>query len=504
MYNNYLDTTPWSGKQTDNVERGDPNKSGFRSASWRKQSTAWRLVADMWESPLYIQAQETAYLDRFRNEPQEKYLVRLRNSVFRNKFRETVEGMAGQVFRTDPKPKDAPEALANLFPDINLSGDDLHTFLLNAFELYLRDGNGYFLVDATQPSAETAETINEGRTPTRKQRDGDRPYWGFFTASQLINYREETINGKDVWVQATLEEVVTKADGRYGESTVIRHRVIEPGRITILELSETTGEFVEVDSYTTGIEAFTLVPITKPGTPPPLTELALLNRLHYNKVSDYDDWCHTVCVPERIYHFDSKTDAEAMKLAEVGPGNARKMWGEHAKAYFNEVTGKGVELAAARNEQLAAEMASIGIGMFAPTESPAKSATEIIDTAGRRQSKLARYAREFENAVEKAFYVTAEYINGIQGAGSVDLEKTEETALKLRIDYDRLTFSLDQVRFLSELVDGGKLSLHTFLEMLMTAVDMPTDVSVEDELGRIKSDSSLDRTILTEAAGAGR
>lgn len=484
MYNNYLDTTPWGNKQTDNVERGDPNKSGFRSAAWRKQATAWRLVADMWESPLHIQAQETAYLDRFRNEPQEKYLVRLRNSVFRNKFRETVEGMAGQVFRTDPKPKDAPEPLNALFPDIDLSGNDLHTFLLNAFELYLRDGNGYFLVDATQASAETVETIQNGQRPTRKQRENDRPYWGYFAAAQLINHREETINGKDVWVQATLEETVTKPDGAYGEKNVIRHRVIESGRVRVLELGE-NGEFVQVEEYATGIEAFTLIPITKPGTPPPLTELALLNRLHYNKVSDFDDWCHTVCVPERIYHFDSKTDAEAMKLAEVGPGNARKMWGENAKAYFNEVSGAGVEIAATRNEQLAAEMASIGVGMFAPTESPAKSATEVIDTAGRRQSKLARYAREFENAVEKAFYVTAEYINGIQGAGTVDLEKAEETALKLKIDYDRLTFSLDQVRFLSELVDGGKLSLHTFLEMLMTAVDMPTDITVEDELERI-------------------
>jgi hypothetical protein len=53
------------------------------------------------------------------------------------------------------------------------------------------------------------------------------------------------------------------------------------------------------------------------------------------------------------------------------------------------------------------------------------------------------------------------------------------------MNYDRLTFPIEQIQFLSSLVDEGKLSLETFLDMLWMGFDMPQGTTAESELKRI-------------------
>lgn len=462
------------------------NSSDFRSKAWKCQQSAWEITADLWESAIHIREKQKAYLEQFEKEPDKKYAQRLSRSVFNNEFRKAIETMAGMVFKSDPAPDGAPPPLADLFPDVDGCGNSLHSFLLKAFEMFLRDGDGYFFVDS--PKAP-----EDSKTLTVADRADDRPICIFYEARQVISKRTETINGKEVLTQAVIEEEVLVADGLYGEKPIKRHRILRQGSYEIEIYDEDNKKWIpdpDDPGGQTGLTDIPLVSFAEYGSTPPLLVLAMLNILYYNKISDFDDWCHMACVPERVYHFDSFEDAEKFSKVNDSASVARKIWGKDAKVYFNEVTGAGLNIAKERNTEIANEMKELGVGMLAPEALATRTATEVMDTAGQRQSKLARFAREFENAVEKMFYFMAEQLNMIQ-PNAVNLDEAEDTALALKLDFDRLTFSTDQMTFFSNLLAAGDISHETFWELFSRVWDMPEGWTPELEKLRLTADEPV-------------
>jgi hypothetical protein len=81
---------------------------------------------------------------------------------------------------------------------------------------------------------------------------------------------------------------------------------------------------------------------------PPLLTLLLLNILHYNKTSDFDDWCQKACYPFQVIKFGSENERDAFvkkhKDKTQAPGLAMMLWGEHSDAKFVEVVGTGMEI----------------------------------------------------------------------------------------------------------------------------------------------------------------
>jgi len=468
------------------------NSSDFKSKAWLSQKSAWALVMDLWQSPLYIREKGQDYLEKFKNEKPEKYQERLIRSVPQNKFRESIETMAGMAFKDDPAPQGAPEPLASLFTDIDACGNSLHSFALTSFEKYLRDGGGAIWVSATPLNEIAKEKVDGGQALTAADRYGDRPIWNFVEAAQIINYRFDKVNGIDQLAQVTVETIETEPDGEFGETDVKRHYVLTVGNVRVEKLVGKDYVNESDKGGPTGLSVIPLIPLAPFGTPPPLLNLAMMDVQYYNKESDFDDWCHNACVPERIYNFDSKEDAaEFNKQIKNSASISRGMWGQFAKAYFNEVSGSGLEVVERRLESLAARMAAIGVGMLAPSDVAPKSATEVLDTSGQRQSKLARYAREFENAVEKAFYITAEILNIISGVGTIDLSTVEDVSLKLKMDFDRLTYTPERMAFFERLLDSGNISRMTFFEILAKSQEMPPNWTPEEEEKRLNADNEL-------------
>jgi hypothetical protein len=467
------------------------NKSGFKSAAWEKQEKAWKITSDLWESALFIREQSTTYLDQFNKEPSGKYEFRKNNSVFINEFRSAIETMAGMVFKENPTPVNAPPVISELFTDIDLLGNNLHSFLLDSFIKFLRDGNGYFYVDASPMSETVKAKLEEGVKPLLSDRKDDRPFLVFYHAAQIINHQYVRSGSKEYLAKVTIEERTCEPAGLFGEKEVIRHRILTPGKWELRKFESEND--VQADKYTedgmgvTGLDEIPLIPVTSIGSTPIFLVLALLNILHYNKTSDFDDIIHVICTPERIYNYNTEEDAIKSKdNGTISPGIARNMWGEFARASFNEVSGNGVDIAKLRYQDIEELMAKQGVGMLKPSNIyDAKTATEILDTTGQRQSKLAKYARDFENAVEKSLYLLAQMVNAIKGKGTLDLPDAETQWLKLKIDYDRLTFSMEQLSLFSAMVDKGKLSLLTFLEWLQMSTEMPRNFDPEAEMKRI-------------------
>lgn len=457
------------------------DSSDFKSAAWKAQQPAWQKTFDLWQSPLYVRTKREEYLERFRKEPQLKYEERLNRSVFTNEFKDTIETFAGMVFKADPSPKDnVPKPIEGLFTDIDGCGNSLHTFLIRAFEMFLRDGNCYIYIDSLP-----APQAQDGKPLTNADRKDDRSFWVLYTASQLINHRYEKIGGREVLSLAVLEEKTIEPDGIYGEKEVIRHRVLRPGSYELL-IKDAKNEFIpdpDNPGGPTGLTEIPLVSVKDIGVAPMLLTLAMLNEQYYNKVSDFDSWCHIANVPRQVLQFKSAEDAKKYKELNQNVEVGILLAGEGTNAFYLEPSGSGMEITERRCQEIKAQMSAIGVGLLAPTQVSAKSATEVLDTAGQRQSKLARYAREFENAVEKAFVFTAEQENVIR-PNSVNMGEAEKSALKLTMDFDRLTFNAEQMGIFERMNASGKLSDLTFFELLENIFDFPADWSPEEEVKR--------------------
>lgn len=476
------------------VETDAKNQPDFKSGAYRKLAPAWKITEDLWGSALDIRNHDTEYLPKFPKEPNEKYNERKNNSVFENDFRVSIETMAGKVFRDNPKPDEVDPLIEESFTDIDLCGNSLWKFLLDGFEMYLRDGNGYIYVDSPPLTEAAAKKLEDGGTLTLADREGDRPYWVFYKASQVLAMRHRKVGSREVLSQATVLETTIEEDGEYGEKEVTRIRCLAIGSYRLFEKNK-DDKWAQIESGTTGLDHIPLFPITDQNAQPPMLSLGLLCIQNYNQKSDYDSLCHVVCVPQQVRKYDSKQDAiDAAKDQTAAPGVGIKGWGENFSVTYAEVEGKGMQLARERYKDVEQQIAKFGVGMLAPTEMTAiRTATEVIDNAGTRESKLARLTRDFENCVERALFATAEIINAIRGSKTIDLENAEQKAkLKLKINYDRLTFSLDQINMFSDLVDGGKLSLKTFLTCLATATDMPDDFDVDEEMKRIAAVNSIE------------
>ncbi len=178
------------------------------------------------------------------------------------------------VFRTDPKPDKVDPLIEELFTDIDLCGNSLWKFLLDAFEMYLRDGNGYIYVDAPPPSEQVAAKIAEGEKPTLTDRQDDRPYWVFYKASQVLKLRYQKNGSRDELSQATIEETTIEDDGEFGEKSVTRIRRLNVGKFQLYEKDAKTNKWTAASGTgsagTTGLDYIPLYPIADLFSQPPM------------------------------------------------------------------------------------------------------------------------------------------------------------------------------------------------------------------------------------------
>lgn len=457
-------------------------------------SEAWKIVGDVWRGALSLRNEGANYLLQFPREPKDAYDERKKwRSVFFDQLKRTIKGFAGMVFAENPAPTDAPKPILDLFNDIDLCGNDFNTFLLNSFEKYLRDGNGFFLATSPPLSEKNKSRLENGRQLTAADRKNDRAYGVFFTASQCINHRFENINGREVLTQITIEEKTIEKKGEFGETCVIRHRIFRRGSFEVRRFADEAklqaNDFTTEDSGTTSFEDIPIVPITEIGSEPPFLGIALLNILHYNKSSDFDDHCHKINNPQYVFYYDSIEDAQKSKEITLGNNNALVFWGERARAEILEVAGNGAEVTTNRIKDIESQMARLGLEKLAPmSDGQAKTATEIDSDNIQSQSELAMLTRKFENAVEQFIYFLGVQANSIV-PNSVNLAELEKGKVKLNIAYDKLTLSIAEMEYVRNAVKDKLLSNETYLEILPTMLrTLPEEWTKEIELERLRKE----------------
>ncbi|SEQ27172.1 protein of unknown function [Rosenbergiella nectarea] len=297
----------------------------YINPEYSEAKKSWDLVKDCVTGSRAVKKKQTAYLPmpdptNSSEENKARYQALLNRAMFLNVTGRTRQGLIGAVFRKS--------AEINLPTDIdyvqtNASGDGVSLEQLSkaAIGECLDTGRGGFFVD--YPNTDT----ESGVRPTKAQSAGNNAHAHHYIADQIINWREDVINGiKKLTMVAFAElyhvddgdefqfETKTQYRGLTLENGVYRHRVWrESEDVPILDTRPTdyNGKtFDHIPFYFYGSENNDAC-IDKS----PLEDLAEVNILHYGNSATVEESGFISSQPTLIF----TTDAQPSEFSEWNP-----------------------------------------------------------------------------------------------------------------------------------------------------------------------------------------
>lgn len=399
------------------------------SAAVDRQAKALAMVRDIWGGTEVVRSRGQVYLPQAPGEEPENYATRLNRSVFFNAFRRTVEGLVGLVFQKDPKlGDDVPPLIAEHWENIDLEGKHGDVFLRELLQDVLVAGHAAILVEF--PHTDGEQTAADEMTEIR-------PYWVPIRKDDIVSWRTETVNGRNVLSQLVIRETAMVADGEFGERKEVRYRVLyrSDGVVGFRLLEVTENQAVvehEAGIYPTQDE-IPIAEVTSSGSrsmfdsDPPLKDLAYLNIAHYQWWSDYATASFMTNVPFLFTAGVVMQDEQGRPIT-VGPNTSLSAPDPNAKAEY--VSHDGASLGASKQalDDLKADMGTMGLAMLAPQKRVAETAEAKRLDKATSESALAVTARGEQDAVEVALGYHAKYLR-LPSGGSVQINRDFEGLL---------------------------------------------------------------------------
>ena len=410
--------------------------------------------------------QKKALLPQWPAEEGGAYLARLSTATLFPAYRRTVGVMSGKPFAKALAAEGVPQPWLD---DADLQGVSLHSFCAEMFEETFY-GLAGILVDYPR-----VEPGRAPRTVAQVERTGARPYLVRVRHDQILGWKTAVVGGRMQLSQLRLTETVEVDDGEYGTKPIEQVRVLRPGSWELWRQSDGNNKaWILYDAGTTTLKVVPFVPLYGRRRAymigdPPLLDLAYLNVKHWQSQSDQDTILHAARVPIlSIAGMDETPELIVGGSMAVNLGNnpdAKLVWVEHSGAAI----GAGEESLRALEEQM------IQTGAELLVKKPGdRSATESSNDAEANKSDLQRMAENFEDAIDQALHLMAQFAGTGQG-GSVQLFS----------DYGAATLSDASASLIKELNGAGLLSKGTTIEELKRRGVLSAEVDAEEEAAKV-------------------
>lgn len=449
------------------------------SSAYQRMAPRWALIEAVLGGTESMRSAGKAYLPQHERETDAAYRIRRERTVLKNLLEQTLDSLSGRPFKEGVKVNDdVPEAVAELFEDINLRGDKLQTFLRQWFRWALAKAHCHVLVDYPR-AAPTAD--GRPRTLADDRAEKLRPYWVLVPAENMLFMETEVLQGVETVTHARILEQEVVRDG-WGERVATRVRVLEPGSVELWELRKTATskeEWVRVDSYQTTLHYVPLVTYyTNTCGPqegkPPLLDLAHLNVAHWQSSSDQRNVLTVARFPLLAASGALPEGADGTTKLEVGPNKWLHMSDPSGKFYYVEHTGAAIEAGAKDMADLEQAMSSYGAQFLQKQPGNPTATARALDSA-ETMSPLQAMTYDFESAVAQALRITADWMGQEQG-GTVTLCKDfapdDPSGAGLQtLDKARDRKDISRVAYLDELKERGILSEDYDAEDDLTALE---------------------------------
>lgn len=433
------------------------NRPDTKSPEYQDQEAELKLCRDLGRGQRAVKEAGQTYLPGAPAERPDDYASRLKRSVFFNAFKQARTGLAGLVFKKDPKlGVDVPEVIAGdreaggkggHWENIDLAGTHGDVFLKQSMEDMLEAGHAAILV-------EFPDTAKLGQLRL-DQSQRLRPYWVPIRKDDILSWRTTNIEGRTVLTQVVIQTEVAESVGAFGKQLVRKYLVIQRdpdwNERTDVERTQAvapvTWQLLYIDKagvvqsagngQYVGQDEIPLAELVTSGhqsmfcSVPPLVDLAYLNVAHYQMWSDYATSIHKTCVPIlTISGVQLKKDKEGQPINDVvaGPNTVLVLENPQAKASYTAHDGQSLEQVKAALDDLKSDMGVIGLQMLAPQKRTAETAeAKRIDNA-TMESALATTARGLQDGGERALGFHAKYLR-LSDGGSLIINRDFEGLL---------------------------------------------------------------------------
>jgi len=301
--------------------------------------------------------------------------------------------------------------------------------------------------------------------------DGGRPYWVTYTPRQILGWRAEQQEGRQVLTQLRLAEMVTVPDGEYGEKAVEQIRVLTPGEFQ-LHQKQDNGEFEIIDEGRTSLSEipFSVAYAQRHGfmeSRPPLEDIAELNLKAYQIQSDLDNQLHISAVPMlAFYGFPS-----AAEEVSAGPGEAIAFPAE-GRAEYIEPAGRSFDYQFKRLEQLAAQINELGLSAVLGQKLSAETAEAKRIDRSQGDSTMMVIAQNVQDMIDNCLQFHAQYIGSNTAPGSSYVNR----------DFLGTRLEPQEIQSLLQLYTAGTITQETLLRELAEGDVLGDDFNVDEEL----------------------
>ena len=412
----------------------------------------WLLIEALLQGTYGIRKGHRKYLPQEPRELDEAYDNRLMRSTLAPYYVRLERMLAGMLTRKPVRLEDVSDVVTEQLFDVDLQGNDLNVWTYETARKCIRYGHVGVLVDAP------------------KAGENGRPYYCTFTPRDILGWRSEIKDGKQVLTQLRLMEEITVPDGLYGEKQVQQVRVLTPGAYEIHQ-KDKKGDFVLVDEGRTSLSEipFAVAYSNRVGvleSRPPLADIAELNLKAYQVQSDLDNQLHISAVPMlAIYGFPQSAEE-----ISAGPGEALAL-PESASAAYIEPSGNSYNAQFQRLDQIASQINELGLAAVLGQKLSAETAEAKRIDRSQGDSTMMVIAQQMQDLIDNCLQFHAQYMQQSQAGSSF-------------INRDFLATRLEpqEIQALLQLYTAGTITQETLLNQLSAGEVLGDEFDVEQEI----------------------
>ena len=450
----------------------------------------------------------TAFLPKEKKETDDAYARRKERSFLFEAYKRTIQKLAGEVFSKPAVLHDVRSDIAEWCEyNVDQQGRDLTRFAQLVFYYALAEGVCFILVDYPEVKTTTTEegrvlyyeTYEDLPEDQRKQAEwlpltkavdkkkGWRPYFVLVRGKDVIGYRTKQVNGKVMLAQVRIMETAEEAIGNYGNETIERIRVLEPGKFTlwrkVLDTTERKYKWVVEKEGTTSLD-FIPLHTFMPGetlsfmtAAPPLQGLAELNLAHWQSSSDQRNILHYARL---ITYFGKMLMQDEDE--EVIVGHNQVIMSDSPEGDFKivEHSGKGIEAGRQDLLDLERQMAMFGLTYMMP-RTGTMLATERAITKSENDSALMGWALQFEDFLDSCLVTTFKYVSG------TDADIKDSGYVKVNTDFSNWLKDMHGQLLISAFENGAIPRRVVFEEFQRRGI-VSDEYEFEDLLGMMEED----------------
>jgi hypothetical protein len=466
----------------------------------------WVRARDVLSGEDAVKSAGEKYLPRLDSQTDEEFLAYRKRASFFNATARSAEGFIGLIFRRPPFVK-VPEsqsgvgrALAGFVNDADMLGTTLAGYAKNV----------------------ATEVVGVGRAGSLVDWEGDvekRAYVSLYSAEQIINWRVERVNGRNIPTLIVLSENIPSEtpDDLFEFKGQPQMRVLKlvPGdagndasgkrpfhyQVEIWRPKENRNKRAKVEWALAETKIplrlgkpLPLIPFVFHGPRhsrsdvdrPPLRDIIAVNLDHYRLNADYKHGCHFTALPTAwVSGFDKSASLR------IGSSTAWVSETPGATAGYLEFTGHGLttfERAMDRDERL---MAVLGSRLLEDQ----KKVGETAEAIQLRQSGENSVLSAIAGSVSESLTQILRWVFWWNATEEVpDAVTSSDVLIQLNTDFSLKGMSSQDLQAIVAAWQAGAISKDTMFELFRRGEILPDGRTNQDETALIKAAGAVNQT----------